>query len=126
MITHFSGYPNPIQWESEHIDLSKQLAQFYTKVDSLQTREKKNVGHKFKFNSRNLPYILIQTPYSPQYFSFLNTLTFLLLSNRWCINDHLHIILCFWGPAYFEFWKNCKTNPNFFQKFNVSLAKVFC
>ena len=35
MITHFWGYPNPIQWQSEHIDLSKQLAQFYTKVDSL-------------------------------------------------------------------------------------------
>ena len=35
MITHFSGYSNPIQWESEHIDLSKQSAQLYTKVDSL-------------------------------------------------------------------------------------------
>ena len=32
---NFSGYPNPIQWESEHIDLSKQSDQFYAKVDSL-------------------------------------------------------------------------------------------
>ena len=35
MITHFWGYPIPIQWESEHIDLSKQSARFYTKFDPL-------------------------------------------------------------------------------------------
>ena len=34
-ITHFSGYPNPIQRELEHIDLSKLSAQFYTKFESM-------------------------------------------------------------------------------------------
>ena len=57
MITHFSGYPNPIQWESEHI--SKQSAQLYTKVDSLIERGLISCAVLFKkFNHSYIGWLL--------------------------------------------------------------------
>ena len=50
----------------------------------LKYLKRNNLDQKFKFNSWNLPQVLIQSPYSPHYSLFLNTLTFLLLSNKWC------------------------------------------